>query len=480
MNGMNTTQGGFNGQLENKPLQPDWNQQDNTKGDFIKNKPTIPDVNNPAVTISQNGKTKGSFTLNQSSNKTITLDADLIAITYSQLLAMRNGRQLVPGTWCRITDYQCTTAQTDTQSAGHAFDIIVRADDINKLNENAFATIHNGDTYFQSCKLEAWELKYCLDNDANRFAWANAQSGKGVVYYMKDEFGNECPYDFKNIMFKRKLTNGVYDPSGSDTYVYTFNAYKNTQEDASVLSSSNYRIKCFNNKITEYKVQSGQNMSKLTLNSIVFLNTYTNTAGFECSNNSFSTYCFNNTFGASSQNNTFGNGCTSNTFGNSCSGNTFGNSCVSNTFGNSCQMNTFGNNCFGNTFGNNCGPNTFGNYCSNNTFGNNCQSNTFGNNCGVNTFGNDCYSNTFGNSCGVFQVEYVQNCTVFDGVVGVAITGTQSSYVQYCQILNGQYGGKSGPISIPFVAGTTITQVACMDSSGNVIIYKPCELAAAN
>jgi len=26
-------------------------------------------------------------------------------------------------------------------------------------------------------------------------------NGKGVIYYMKDEFGNECPYDFKNIVY---------------------------------------------------------------------------------------------------------------------------------------------------------------------------------------------------------------------------------------------------------------------------------------
>jgi hypothetical protein len=25
------------------------------------------------------------------------------------------------------------------------------------------------------------------------------KAGTGVIYYMKDEFGNECPYDFKNI-----------------------------------------------------------------------------------------------------------------------------------------------------------------------------------------------------------------------------------------------------------------------------------------
>lgn len=98
-------------------IQSDWNQADNTKVDFIKNKPTIPaaqvnsdwnansgiaqilnkptlatvatsgsyndlsnkptmpTVNNPTITITQGGVTKGSFTLNQATGKTIALDA---------------------------------------------------------------------------------------------------------------------------------------------------------------------------------------------------------------------------------------------------------------------------------------------------------------------------------------------------------------------------------------------------------------------
>ena len=37
--------------------------------------------------------------------------------------------------------------------------------------------------------------------------------GKGIIYYMKDDENNECPYDFKNIMFKC-----------GDEHVYTFDA----------------------------------------------------------------------------------------------------------------------------------------------------------------------------------------------------------------------------------------------------------------
>lgn len=51
--------------------QPDWNA---TSGDaVIKNKPTIPSVGNGTVTITQNGISKGIFTMNQSGNTTIAL-----------------------------------------------------------------------------------------------------------------------------------------------------------------------------------------------------------------------------------------------------------------------------------------------------------------------------------------------------------------------------------------------------------------------
>ena len=124
------------------------------------------------------------------------------SITYADLVALRTASQLVPGTTYRITDYSTTTSTTNTQSAGNVFDLLVVADDVNKLNENARAIQHSGDTYFANCKLEAWKIKYCLDNNTAKFEWASS-SGKGVIYEMEDEWGNKCGYDFKNIQFKR-------------------------------------------------------------------------------------------------------------------------------------------------------------------------------------------------------------------------------------------------------------------------------------
>lgn len=60
---------------ETSQIQTDWNQSDNTKPDYIKNKPTIPTVNNPTIYFTQGGISKGSITLNQSGSQTIALDA---------------------------------------------------------------------------------------------------------------------------------------------------------------------------------------------------------------------------------------------------------------------------------------------------------------------------------------------------------------------------------------------------------------------
>lgn len=130
---------------------------------------------------------------------------NMIETKYSELVNLRGGCKLTPGTWYRITDYR-TVARSSNGSiavANHPFDIIVRADSSCELNENAYAIRNKDDNYFKRSNLGAWELKYCLDNDWERFYWADPSLGAGVIYWMKDEFGNEAPYDFKNILFKR-------------------------------------------------------------------------------------------------------------------------------------------------------------------------------------------------------------------------------------------------------------------------------------
>lgn len=145
----------------------------------------------------------------------------MVETTYAELKSMRDNGTLTPGMWYRITDYVCTTTQSNTISAGNKFDVIVLATGTNSLSEQARAINHTpqkGETdYFANNNLSAWQIWYCLDNDTNRFTWADSTNGKGVIYRMIDEWSNECGYDFKNIMYVRyKLIAPVYE--GDDVY----------------------------------------------------------------------------------------------------------------------------------------------------------------------------------------------------------------------------------------------------------------------
>ena len=354
------------------------------------------------------------------------------AILYADLLALIANDGLIPGQNYRITDYTTTTIQADTQSAGHDFDVIVTALDEGHLSENAKCVRKVGDTYFENAKLEAWEIKYCIHNDTSRFAWADTVNGKGVIYYMKDEWNNECPYDFKNIQFKK-----------SSVFLYTFGR----TTDNSLTGG------CHHNTMMDY-ISS----SVLTLNFNTFgVNSYSNTFGDNCRSNTFGNNCRSNTFGDNCRSNTFGNNCNSNTFGDYCRYNTFGDycryntfggDCYSNTFGNDCSYNTFGNDCFSNTFGNDCYSNTFGNQCFSNTFGDYCSYNTFGDGCGSNTFGDYCSYNTFGNYCysnnfyhgtsGTTEKDYIRYVVLEDGCrynnFSSTLTTNDTSYLQRIRI----------------------------------------------
>lgn len=312
----------------------------------------------------------------------------LTEVTWQELKDKRDAGKLTPGALYRITDYQCTTTQENTRSAGHQFDIVLLALSKKKLAEEGWAMMHdniydvtfsdgvtkkcyiypflsdgypaynivdvetllayseatendiqineNNKTassntidstqleeenisynYFQNSNLSAWKVWYCLDNDKSRFAWADdsvdggspakinnnlvrsvendvdgkyawyntvdnlhrklytdkeipevgdtiyyqtrdsfgeygtvssytpaqegtGPNGRGVIYRLIDEWNNDVPYDFKNIQFKRKITDGTINPStGTDTYVYTFSVCNDDTKEL-----SDYSVTC--------------------------------------------------------------------------------------------------------------------------------------------------------------------------------------------------------------------------------------------
>lgn len=409
----------------------------------------------------------------------------LVETTYSALKTLRDNSQLVPGQQYRITDYQCTTVQADTSSANHQFDIIVTADSANKLNEKARACLHAGDTYFAASKLEAWELWYSLDNDATKFIWADSTNGKGVIFRMIDEFRNDIPYDFKNILFKRyKISACEKVPDLVDWYLgiqhishYTINTEdfiwcytltwinENSEvEDCSIVgqtvpSDEQQYPGVFGNIIKACSADcfypEAPESAGFALNDIVIqatdeneggmsYGTYGNTFGHNCYLNTLGgNSCYNNTFGINCSCNTFGTDCTSNTFHNNCYNNAMGSGCHDNIVGNGFSYNTidgsFGSNVIGNNFSNNTigrhstsntfsnsvYHNTIGSDASNNIFGNNCAYNIFGDSCSENHLGNECRYNKFGDSSSV--INYCEYITIDSGCCYLYINSTDIS-----------------------------------------------------
>ena len=387
--------------------------------------------------------------------------SNLKNVTYSELKNLRDNSTLIPGQQYRITDYVTTTTQADTQSANHAFDIIVTATDVNTLNENAKVIKHEGDTYFANANLNAWEIKYTIDNNNEKYQWADKTNGKGVIYYMKDENANECPYDFKNIMFKRwaysdvqsdelttedinklkstfvynsstqpihyshdastvngRLPGGtklIVDAQNSGWY-YTFSIVDNgTVKDVSILDLEGYSAFTWQelgvlNNVMLPSYSTGPWLDEpgkvcYVLNNNVFIcNAANDFYGFV--NNKFDEECRTNTFGNGTNYNIFNAHCSNILMGeqnNHChftmysSYSILGSENSSNYF-NESSGNLIIDDCYYNTFGNGCDYNILTTGCDYNIFGSDCNYNVLTTGCDYNTFSNACSYNKIGNN----------------------------------------------------------------------------------
>ncbi|MBR0296027.1 MAG: hypothetical protein IJQ95_01365 [Paludibacteraceae bacterium] len=381
-----------------------------------------------------------------------------IEVTHSDLLDMCDNGTLVPGQQYRIIDYLTTVydEEEETRSAEHPFDLLVTAATNSKLKAKAVPLHSSRDTtgYFNGYDLEKCEVWYDINNDSTKYKWADEENGKGVIWRMRDFDGNDCPYDFKNVQFKRYAIMDITSTS------LTADALSNLQ---STYCYDQNGGKCFATKDvygnwvpqdsngTSYEIDEDTFDWYYTFHGLKSEDGETIEEGYDMSTHGLiltdeclqyleddgcgadtQDYCKDNHIKAAHyeyfvddeyykgrqvlNNIVFINGlsycyyneddeyweystgyCYGNVFGVECKNNTFGNYCYRNTFGNGCSSNTFGNYFSWNTFGNDCYNNTFGNYCYRNTFGNYCYYNTFGNSCQYNTFGNSCQYNTFGN-----------------------------------------------------------------------------------
>ena len=393
------------------------------------------------------------------------------SITHDEIIKLKNKKTLIPGAYYRITDYITVNAQYEyVDDSQHPFDVIVFALSENTLAEEAYAiqSARDTDGYFANSNLDAWKLWYSLDNDTERFAWADTENGKGVIYRMIDEWNNDVPYDFKNI--------------------HTFD-YGSEQGGGDFSLMGEY---CHNNTIKPYYINNKQ-----YLNRIIFFNEIGISNDVYCLYNNFGegchdirigSNCYRNSFGSEIYDCSIGDNFYINVLGDKCYNNTFGNDCAGNTLGQVCSLNSIGNEFKNNIFGNICHSNIIGDAFAHNILSNNCHHNEFGTNCTSNKFGTGCYSNKFGN---YFQrndigslchnnnikMNYVQYNTIGNGVRNCTFNcsekGENTYQVQRYNIEPGLYSkdfqvdrGNTYTINITYRFDNSITTYTAFDIIG--------------
>ncbi len=410
-----------------------------------------------------------------------------IPITYQELVELRDNGALVAGQKYRITDYLTTVDDPDgeVRSAGHPFDLLVTAASERALEAEAVPLHSERDTngYFDDYNLEACKVWYCLDNDTDKYEWADETNGKGVIYRMIDIDGNDCPYDFKNVQFKRYAISNItsssltadalnnlkstycYDQNGGKCFA-TKDVWGNWVPADSNGTSYEVDDETFDWYYTFHGLKSedgetideGYDMSThpLTLTEECLEYLEDDGCGTDtkdmCHHNvlkpAYWEYFVDDEYYKGRQvlnNIVFINGLSY---------------CYYNDDDDYWEYST--GYCYGNTFGVECKNSTFGNDCYNNTFGNYFQYNTFGNYFQYNTFGNN-----------------IRYLTVHSNVMYCNVQGSSgSSYVQNAQILNGTQGtSSSSKLSIQFAANANYTQFAGLNSSNVLKIWTPADAA---
>lgn len=397
----------------------------------------------------------------------------MVEITWAELKALRDAGELVPGMQYRITDYQCTTVTSQTSSAGYAFDIIVVADDENRLNENARAMPHPGVERFNGNKLEQWRLWYCLDNDKNRFDWVDSTNGKGVIYRMIDEYNNDAPYDFKNIRFNQKFTFGTLADDLS-----TIQRWRNT-------STGTREIVCYNNIIKPYYTTDYSNHKTVQSLNKTVIKSDSLSIYVSISNNVFGVNNHDNVIGvdgsSSSGTSWYGNKIGSEFWGNTIQSgydNIIGNNCYNNKIGKGFAANIIDWGMYGNTIGDQFYENKVGLGFGGNTVGNSFMYNTIISNVNGDKIGESVQYNTLlGQNWYVTIPSYTEHCTLDMGVRYLEMTTSESASSSN-KIQNAHlHVGIQGPAYNDRITVELPTNLACetdvyLDESGNIIYKK--------
>lgn len=340
----------------------------------------------------------------------------MIEVSYGDLVTLRNGGGLIPGCKYRINDYVATTTQEGTESADHPFDLILTAYSPTILSERAVAIQHADDTYF-SASISDWRVWYSLDNNADIFKWADTANGKGVIFRLIDEYGNDFPFDFKGIIF-----GGIYSCNQNANPIYD-----GTTDFSKGGGIRNVRV-----------IGSRTSGRYLRFNSFA-MNCNNITLGEDASDNSFK-FASDIVFGRSCENNEIGYYCSNITLGDRCSDNSIDRIDVGISdidLGRGCERNSIHGSHI-----------RFDDGCIDNYIGSGSMNIVFGQNCEYIHLGESSYNITLGESCGYIVFGDSEdalyhdshNITIDNGVRIVKFSGLpDSESLQSIEIKSGVY-----------------------------------------
>ena len=323
----------------------------------------------------------------------------IISLSYKEIKELKETNNLDTSKLYLLNDFVTTTSQKYTKSAEHHFDLLLTPISDHDFSKEVKVMLHKDDQYFMNCDLSSWIVRYDFENNKKKYMWADTEKGKGVIFYMKDEFGNECSYDFKNIMFRRWGVTGKQNEDvccgnidftteetvteqvdfGRSEFYYTFSTLRygcqviepdsNIQKNYTHLWVCDITVEPFklpkdysHEEELEYdfcignviKPLHGKN-NVLMLNNNVFIGypsywkkdeeNYVSYSATNFANNIIHNDCYGNTFCGKTTANVIESNCSYNTFTEGSFKNKLGSGCKANTFMNSSNENQLGNDC---------------------------------------------------------------------------------------------------------------------------------------
>jgi hypothetical protein len=289
------------------------------------------------------------------------------------------------------------------------------APNILKIGDSLFVVIKIGDIYVadtqdMSLKVVGTEI-------------INSYSGKGVIYHMRDEFGNECDYDFKNVKYKGFSINNGSESVGLDSgkYYYTFDCEAGSY-DLSLTGSE-----C-NNNVVKGSPSRGSTSEDVWINDLSY-DIFESTKGIILplfSKNEIGYGSMYNIMLPQFYNTTFGNDCKYNYFYGDCSGLRMSDECSYVFVGPNSVNEYFGNGCSNITLsGSGNIENSFADECHG-ISGSVMRYSSFGKACMYISIGEDSSSNSFDDGCSYIDLVNsgtsgsISNYHVHHGVSGTA------------------------------------------------------------